>query len=203
MALLAGSWLAIHRLDSEQDKTAQRSAPNPWARLVRMSTDGEQGQEWPFSALRGKGTAMPPYLRRVTRETLGRGHQVLNLRFQRAQYAKTALGFGIWVLRGEGITCMLHASATLVACNAIATVARHGLKMVGGDDPTPPPPGALPDRFLAFGIAPDWARAVRVRIVGGASKTIPIDDNTYALRAGAPINVEKLIGWQRSRVRGQ
>jgi hypothetical protein len=187
LALIAGS--------SGEDKSAPAKTPlGPWARLVQMADESPRPREaWPFASLRGEPTAMPPALERKARETLGRGHRQLGLRFEHAQHLKTSLGFGIWILRGKGVTCMFHGTATLVACNATAQVSRYGLKMVGGDDPTPPPPGVLPDRFLAFGIAPDWARAVRVRIVGGASKTISIDDNTYVLRARAPINVEQLI----------
>lgn len=196
--LLGGGWLLTGYLDNRQDESEVRAPQGiGWqAQLVRRgrSLQGDQArQAWPLAASRGPAESMPQRLRRTARETLGGGQQHLGLRFDNAQYVDTTLGVGIWVVRGNAITCIFHERKAVSACNTSVDVGWRGLVLVIGLKGQNAPLPALPAHFLALGIAPDWARAVRLQIVGGASKTVPVIDNAYALRARAPINVERLI----------
>jgi hypothetical protein len=200
LTLLAGGWFLASGLDSQEaepEAHAVSAGSDGWqAKLVRRAAEISSGystsQLWPFAAMRDRPEPMSQRLRRDAAATLGRGHQALGLRFDGAQYVDTTTGIGIWVVRGKGVVCIFHAKTMAAACNTDAEAGDSGLVLVVGDGPIPSP-GALPKRFLALGIAPDWTRAVRLQIVDGASKTVPVIDNAFALRARAPINLEKLI----------
>jgi hypothetical protein len=201
-ALLVGVWLVAGGLDSDGEKAnpamemSDSGVENWHARLVRraalISPKGPEPQPWPFAAMQDEPEAMPPRLIQAANATLGRGHRVLGLRFDRAQYVDTTAGIGIWVVRGKGVTCIFHARTAAAACSTDAEAGYRGMILVVGDGPQPAP-GTLPTRFLALGIAPNLTRAVRLEIASGASKTVPIIDNAFALRAREPMNLQELI----------
>jgi len=199
LALVLAGWFALNRFDGEQDepRAPLSTGSNSWqAQLVRKGRSLQRDPArriWPFSATRGPAEFMPLQIRQAAKATLGKGQRQLGLRFEGAQYLDTPLGIGMWVVKGRGVTCIFHERKALAACNVSVDVGRRGLTLVAGARDADAGTNTLPTRFLALGIAPDWARAVRLQIVGGGSKTIPVIDNAYALRARAPINVEGLI----------
>lgn len=201
-ALLVGGWLLANALDGDGERAkpkahgSQDPGSNSWqARLVRraalISPDGPDPHPWPFAAMKDKPEVMPRQLIQEAKATLGKGHQVLGLRFDRAQYVDTTTGIGIWVVRGKRLTCIFHAETAAAACTTDAEAGYRGLVLVVGDGPKPAP-GTLPVRFLALGIAPNSARAVKLQLPSGASK-IPVIDNAFAHRARTPMNLVELI----------
>jgi hypothetical protein len=135
---------------------------------------------------------MPPTFRSAVIKTLG-GHQRLGLHFDRARHVNTAVGVGIWVVRGNGITCIFEANRGASSCAGDAYVVRQGLELVLGQGTPLPHNRGIPGHFLALGIAPDSVKAVRLKVVGDKSITVPVIKDAYGLRAGAPINREVLI----------
>jgi hypothetical protein len=198
LALILGGWLVFSHPGNESSKPNGHEqlglGSTDWqAQLLRKAQGTHAQRPWPFAAMRQEPKPMPLRLRQAAGSTLGRGYRRLGLRFDRAQYLKTAIGVGIWAVGGKGITCIFHALGTTSACDTSADVGRNGLSLVIGRKGKRASPRAVPSRFLALGIAPDWARTVRVQIVDGAFETIRVVDNAYALQAAAPINVKRLI----------
>jgi hypothetical protein len=197
LALLGGGWLLVSYSNNQQPELeVQASQGAGWQvqlvqRAVRLQ---EQARKpWPFAPMRAQAEFMPPRFRHDAKATLGKGQQQLGLQFDRAQYVDTDVGIGIWVVRGKGVTCIFHAITAAAACNTNVDAGRRGLALVVGEGSSPSP-GALPLRFLALGIAPDWARAVRLKSLASSSKrTAPVVDNAFAIRARGPISLEGLI----------
>jgi hypothetical protein len=133
---------------------------------------------------------MPQFTRRDVVEILG-GNQQLHLRFQHAQHLQTSAGIPIWVVRGTNIVCIVRANKVAVGCGTRLDAERHGLTLEVYR--LAPPPKRDPTRFIALGLAPDWAKAVRIRIGGHGRRTVPILGNTFSLAAAGPIFVERLV----------
>lgn len=198
LALIVGGWLIANVLDDEQVKPKALSSPGSWQeqlvkRAALISPRGPDSQSWPFAAMKDEPESMPQRRIQDANSTLGRGHRALGLRFDQSQYVDTSAGIGIWVVRGKGITCIFHARTVAAACNTDAEAGRRGLALVVGEGRSASP-RALPPRFLALGIAPNSTQAVELRTAGGASETIPVIDNAFALRAREPMNLQELIG---------
>jgi len=132
---------------------------------------------------------MSSNLRRVANITVG-GAQ-LGLRFDQAQFIRTEGGVGVWLVKGNKVACIFEAESVVGACNTGLDIARNGLILVTSREY--PPRGQLPEHFLGVGIAPNWAKAVRLR-VGPQREIIPVANNVYSLQARDPINLEELIG---------
>ena len=131
--------------------------------------------------------SMPPAMRRVARETLG-GARNLNLRFDRAHYVSASAGVDLWVVEGDGVTCIFRDKSGGVFMQhdrggEAARDARRGLQ--AGSVATEGPVDCL-----AIGVVPGWARAVAVKI-GKTSKVLPIEGYAYALRAEQPIRAAR------------
>jgi hypothetical protein len=127
-----------------------------------------------FKLLRTRPEPLPTRLEAKVKATLG---APASLRFENPQYTRSP-GGGIWVASAGASTCVIEASHGAVSCNATAKVARRGLMLgvyrVAAD--------RKPRDFLVLGIAPDWARHVRLR-VGAAVRVIAVRDNSYAMGA--------------------
>jgi hypothetical protein len=191
-------WLAFYRSERGGVQTETVNTREDWQdRLVRLAATHAQpnfgGRTfWPFAKLQGEATAMSPTFRRVVISTLG-GHQHLGLRFGEAHYLDTRVDVGIWVVKGDGVTCIFEADKGASACATDSVIVERGLEIVVGEGPPSPDDRTLPSRFLALGIAPDSVKAVRLKAVGGNSTTIPVVENAYGYRAAAPIRREALI----------
>jgi hypothetical protein len=193
-AALVAAWALFGRHENASVTTepGRESLEEHWEKLANHGVKELQsrplGHRWPYSHLRGEGREMPPKMRHATSKTL-RKSGPLKLRFDQSQYVVTPAGVGLWVVRGRGVTCMFIDKTAAVSCATTAQVERRGLLLEVYR--TGPPPRAKPTHFLALGIAPDWARAVRATI-DGEPKTIPIVDNAYAQRAETPIKIQPL-----------
>jgi hypothetical protein len=133
---------------------------------------------------------MPDGLRRRAVRNLG-GEQDLGLNFRRTHYVETAIGIGIWVVRGNLVACIFQARHAAAACAPERQIANNGLSLVVGHAD-----GSrynMPTHFFAIGIAPNDITAVKLMPLGGQTKVVPVIDNAYGLRADTPIRVQQLI----------
>jgi hypothetical protein len=197
-ALIVVTWLVTNQSTGGQAVSAGQSADRPphswYAELAeRASTSNTLGREkLPFAVLSGPPVTMPERLRQVAQRTLGRGQKRLGLHFDTAHHLHTVAGIGIWAVRGAGVTCLFHDQAILAACDTNTSIAHKGLTMVGGR-PSPNATHSLPASFLALGIAPDWAKAVRLGVIGRRSRVVRISHNTFVFRAAGPISVKDFV----------
>jgi hypothetical protein len=140
-----------------------------------------------FSLLRHRPERMPRRLQDKVLTTLGASAS--DLRLRDAQYAPTVAG-GVWTVYGQHIACIVQAPSGNVGCDPLNTATRRGIVLgVGVHQGTA---ARLPRDFLVVGLAPDWAKAVRVRIGKRKVRTIPIRKNVYSLRAPELVVVERL-----------
>jgi hypothetical protein len=129
---------------------------------------------------------VPTKARRRIRPVLGPGGGNLGLDFKHAYYLKTSLRVGIWVVGGTGVTCLFNGQTFAMACDTSSRTARHGLVVVSGPSPMTherPP-------VVALGIVPNGVHAVRLGLIGGHGRFVPVTGNTFALRAHRPIMVK-------------
>jgi hypothetical protein len=110
------------------------------------------------------------------------------LQFRAAQYVRTSEGSG-WFVSGKNVTCLIQAGKGTVSCDTIASVVDHGLAVVVFRPPRYMG-GKLRDFFM-LGVAPDWAKTVRVK-VGNVTRRVAVHENAYALHAGRPIRLERV-----------
>lgn len=163
---------------------------SPWGELQRkVESRGvlQRDARWAFRFMRGPSEPVPPHIRTRVRATLGMSSG--ELRMTRAQYARTS-GGGIWVARGNGVLCLIQAGKGAVTCDSSSAAADHGLSLALFSAPRHP--SELPRHFLVLGIVPDWVALVVLRIGKSTPRAIIARENTYALRAGAPIFLEAL-----------
>jgi len=150
--------------------------------------DADRGQvQLAFAALEGKGEEIPKRLWRAVHKTLG--NRFADRSPSDAHYLPTAAGDGIWVVSTVKQTCIASNKAA-VACAPNAKVDRWGIAIGTGGRADP---NSHLRAYFVFGIAPDWADSVQVRIVGeSASIKVPIVDNTYSVKSHRPILVTRL-----------
>lgn len=176
--VLVGFWYLALRSGDNSDASAQREiSPAAQLRAYRILHAPEQ--------------KAPPYIEASVRKTVAKARGAL--RIWSSHLATTAYG-GIWVLTGrisgEGVGCIAQVGRAVAACVPTAEMVRNGLALGIVKHPSKPP-----HAFLLIGIAPDRVRAVRATVgvgVGAATRTIPVRNNAYAIRARVPILVEGL-----------
>jgi hypothetical protein len=154
-------------------------------RSARQHSRTRQVNQRTFGSMRSV-RALPAQARRRIRPVLGPGGAKLGLDFKRAYYLKTSLRIGIWVVGGRGVTCVFNAQSFAMGCDTSSRTARHGLVVVSGPSPMThkrPP-------VVALGIVPNGAHAVRLGLIGGHDRFVPVTGNTFALRAHRPIMVK-------------
>lgn len=182
---------------AETPETLHDSKQKDWQDRLLEQTNNQSSNRvrtqniWPFTALHGRTRTVPISFRRTAIETLG-GYQHLGLRFDRAYLLETPIGVGLWVVRGNGATCIFESKQGSASCAPDAVVERKGLELVIGRGKAAALNG-LPDHFLAVGIAPNWASSVRLRVLGGRSMSVAVVENAYGLRARAPIDRQALV----------
>jgi hypothetical protein len=128
--------------------------------------------------------SMPHPMREKIRETFGQ-IGALHLRFAAAQFAKTSLGSGLWIVGGRGVSCAFRAGVGSGICQSAVRARKFGLlletfKRAGTSE--------APHDFLAQGLAPNSARSVQIR-TAGTTRAIPILHHTYEVRAADPISL--------------
>jgi hypothetical protein len=176
-----------------QERTAGEPPPpaaqKPWDRLREDAHDTEAGRlAGSFALLRGRPEGMPAPLLRKVAKTLGA--QPEELQPQAAQHARTHDG-AVWVLANRRAVCLARAADGSVACEQADLVRRRGMAL--GTGGRPDPATGKPPFFLVYGLVPDGARAVRLRIGGKRSATVRVRRNVYSLRAREIAVVERLV----------
>jgi hypothetical protein len=196
IVLIAGGVLLASRMSGDpapSSHESQKMDSGSWqAQLVHradlLSPGSGWSIPWPFAGLKGHPEEMSTDFRRAASITVG-GAQ-LGLRFGQAQFIRTQGEVGVWLVKGSKVACIFEAESVVGACNTGLDIARKGLILVTSRET--PPRGKLPEHFLGVGIAPDWAKAVQLR-VGPQLETIPITNNVYSIQARDPIDFEGLI----------
>lgn len=143
----------------------------------------------PLAVMRTSPEAMPPTMRRLIQQTIGRARP-LRLQFDRAQLVQIAGAPSIWLVQGRGVTCLFRDRSGSSICQTSVQARKNGLLLetykTKGRRENPP------TNFLALGLAPNWARVAVVR-TGGRVRRLKTFDHTYALHAQVPIEVERLL----------
>lgn len=196
LAVWFAAFRSTDRVEKQDIGHSVNSVPRNWqSELVQKALVSKDrgGERPPFAVLRGIPEPVSKIVRQTAQKTLGMGQSQLGLQFDEAQYLHTALGVGIWIVRGRGVTCILHEFGVLAACNTSRLVARKGLILVGGHAMEDAPAHSLPISFLTLGIAPDWVSRVRLSTAGGGFQTVRVSNNTFAVRTNAPVSIKKLL----------
>jgi hypothetical protein len=193
----AGAWMLASQGDGQTDRLdapLSGDTKSVWIQLAHESLANDQAlTSWPFTGLRAQAQAMPLQMRHAARDTLGVDQNYLSLNYDQVEYARTAIGVGIWVVKGNGVTCIFQDKSGAATCSTNVNFVHHGgLLVVGKANQFSPTSFKRPTQFLAIGIAPDSIKAARLRVLGQKARRIPVVGNTFGLRAGAPINFE---GW--------
>jgi hypothetical protein len=162
------------------------------AAMVRGAASNAKGSEADvrkaFAVMETAPEPMPLHLRSRAKETIGGGTR-LGLRFDRAQRLMTTIG-SAWMVGGsKGILCLLMEDAASSSCGLASDAIESG--KVLEIYKSIPPHGRMHD-FRLVGIAPNWARAVRIRI-GKKKLMIRVSGNAFGYRAEDPIRVVDFI----------
>lgn len=192
LILVVGALVAFRPFEGSAEPASRSddSVRAAWEGLAQRGQEelrsGPHRIHWPYSALRGQSRHMSAQMREGAMRTLAKA-QSLRLRFDRARFAATPVGVGIWLVPGKGVICIVEDVKPATSCNSTADVARGGLwlevyALNARHEPT---------HFLVLGIAPDGVDAVRATI-GQTSVSIPVVDNIFARRAEAPITIRSM-----------
>lgn len=191
IAGLGGGWSWLSR--SDRDRPHRSEGPSARSGLEELERQAEAEQRPGVSALaerrafeilRGRSEPMPLGVRVVVRSALEGRDGSSGLRFDQAQHVRVGQG-GIWVLSGKGVVCLVQAALGALQCNLLSEALDQGVSLGILRKTRRGAPGP-PRRFVAIGVAPDWATAVLLR-VGGATRRVRIRRNVYAMHASEPI----------------
>ncbi len=95
------------------------------------------------------------------------------------------------MVNGEGsVTCIVQATGGAISCTNTTTFLQRGLIL--GVFTAIKNPAEKPHDFFAWGIAPDWAKKVLLK-VGDMIQPVAVRHNGYALHAHVPIILDKLV----------
>lgn len=195
--LLAAGWLAFTGSKTGGASSQIRKPTNDFAdwreQLVRKGSKelrhDEPEQADRFAFMQGEVEAMPEKMRRAIAVAVG-GVAPLGLRFDRSQLVPAGMGVGVWVTEGKGVICISVAEDGSTSCDTSVHAWRQGLPLEVFKPGTSP--RDQPTDFLALGVVPNWARAVRMRI-GDQFRLVQAPYGVYALRAGRPIKVASIV----------
>lgn len=186
-----GSGLLTENSPGVVSEAKHRRHPESEGRIAQARGQGTASEVLTraFRFLRGRRESMPRELGSQVAQKLGIRPRALNLATAQFIWAK---GQGLWLVGGgRGGICLVQASGGGVACDLVARVAHRGLALGVFDAPSKA--NARPHNFQLLGIAPDWARSVRLSVAGSPRST-PVRHDVYLFRANAPISVKKLEG---------
>jgi hypothetical protein len=177
LALAAGGlWYAVIRPDG--DSTADSVG------------GGQRAQRRNFEILRGAGEKAPAGVLASIRQGLGRSHGAFH---PDSAHFVHAADESLWIVSGDvmgqSTMCLVQAGPGAMSCAPSPESVQVGIAL--GTVNNPDHPNASDFGFLTIGIAPDWVRAVKVRVAGRPNQMIPVVHNTYSMRANAPILVEE------------
>jgi urease beta subunit len=150
-------------------------------RELRASSRGKSPKLETATAVR----VVPQPVRRAALETLG-GASELKLQFDHAHYLLATASGDAWLVDGRGVSCLLDRGGGSVVCDTAIAAARDGLLLETAAH------GAkrhVPSQFRAVGVAPGWARSVRLKVGGGERELRLPRSHIYAIRARSPIDV--------------
>lgn len=175
----AGFWL----IDHNHGDRGSVSGGHFWANLKHARRNKNLTLEWfhSFSVTRSRPENLPSRMRRDIEKTLGVDPDT----FRSPQYVQTHQG-GIWLIWAEGSACILASGSGAVSCSTLRSAIREGLPLGIGE--------GLDGRARAYellGVAPDWAKAVRLKI-GKKRHTTLVHHNAYSYRANSQILLERL-----------
>ncbi len=199
LAIAAIVWAIVQDDDPPKpanEPTSQTATPHDLqTQLVRRGLEeleGRPSRPMPFAILHTQPERMPQRTRKAIARVLG-GTTTFGLQFERAQLTRTTTGDAVWIVEGNAVICLTQASTGATACDTTTATRRHGLTLTVTKPNTNP--RATPTDFVMLGLAPDWARSAIVSQRDAPTKTkqIPVTNNTLALRANGPIQVEKLV----------
>lgn len=170
----------------------------PWTDLLKLASQrrslSRREITSAYAVLHSSPEPVPARMAAHIEKTLGAPPG--SFQIEEAQYASTR-GGSVWVLIGSrNIMCLVQAGRGALICAPASIAVRRGLSI--GLFAVPRRPGQRPHNYLLLGIAPDWVRNVQLR-VANAAQSVAVRRNTYALRANAPILIERFCGVAHQR----
>lgn len=138
----------------------------------------------PLMASHDGPEGMPMALRRSIAKNL-QGVDALHLRFARARHERTPIGVGLWVVEGEGVTCLFREDSPASSCRTSLATKRQGIWLETYKISKAQP--GRPSHFLALGAVPEGVRAMSATIAG-SPRTVPVRNDVWAVRAESPIS---------------
>ena len=182
---------------------AQEVSASDWqTRLVQRGLNEMQSKavrDLPPLSTGMQTESMPRKLRTAVSEMLG-GNASLRLKFAQSQHLVAGGRWGISIVEGRGVVCMVRDSTATVACNTAGNARRRGMVLEVYRPSTSL--RSAQTRFLALGAVPAWVAAVRLRVAGVARREAVLG-RSFAVRAKAPIEVIGLLRKQKKDVRAQ
>jgi hypothetical protein len=110
--------------------------------------------------------------------------QNFGLMFEFAQRIRTRIGEGAWVVPGNGFICVMGGQPIVAGCNTTSETIKHGMSVVAIELPLA---RYKAKRYLLFGVAPDRAKEVTIRVEHGKRDVVLVVNNVYSYRASAMI----------------
>lgn len=143
----------------------------------------------PLAVTKGRPEPMPAAMRGAVENTIGLAPE-LHLRFARSQLIRAPGGQDLWLVEGRGVTCLFRAGVGTSTCQTTAATRQGGAQIAVS---LPPRAGSSqPSGFLLVGVAPNWARAIRV-LIGNQRVYVPIHHHVYEARRTNPIRPGPLV----------
>lgn len=143
----------------------------------------------PLALTQGKPESMPLSMQVAVTQTIGPAHY-FDLKLDEAQYAKTPLEIGVWLVEGRGVTCMFRDKTGTSSCATTIETRRRGAVLAFYR--TSSKLDHRPSSFTLLGIAPNSVEAVSLR-AGRKSRTIRVQNHLFAMRSNKPVRVSGLI----------
>jgi hypothetical protein len=141
-------------------------------------------QRHAFQLLRGRSERMPDSIHDQIARSIGAQPGEFQLEFTH----RIPGSQGLWVVGGDNLTCIAYNGGRQTACDTAVRAASHGLALGIANVRRP---GGRPEGYVVTGLAPDWVRRVRVK-VGATKRRVPVENNTYVIRAKQRILLERL-----------
>jgi hypothetical protein len=199
VGLFLGAWFVLHSLNQDSSQSTPRAGPPSssvdWEEnLVHRGLAELEGQQRvgskSLSSSDGAPEPMPNAMRNRISENFN-GIGPLQLHFDQAQLVRTARGRGIWIVDGQGVTCIFGQASSAGSCQTMVSANRRGISL-GTYQTSKSNPGQ-PSQFLLVGIAPLGVRVVRLAIKHGPTRTVKVRNGAWALQANKAIGVQRLI----------
>lgn len=144
-----------------------------------------RAQRRAFRLLHGRSERIPPPIGNQIRRSIGALPEEFDFEFT---HWIPGTG-GLWVVGGENLTCIAYNRGRQTACDTAIRAARRGLAL--GVATVPRATTGRPEKFVVIGLVPNQVEVAQVK-VGKKTRHVPVESNTYVVRARERIILRQL-----------